>query len=185
MARMASDDRALIRELIDRLGRISAAEEWSETLNPAQRAALGYLARANRFSRAPSQVADFLCTTRGTASQTLKALERKALIVAVASANDKRSIRYDVTESGRAALESEDAVDAAIAALSDAEAGALRVGLERVARAALARRGRRPFGLCRACRHHQERGAAAHCALLDEALQPFERDQLCHEHSAP
>jgi len=69
-----------IRELIERLARVSAADEWADDLNPTQKAALAYLARANQYSRSPSQVAEFLAATRGTVSQTLKALARKGLI---------------------------------------------------------------------------------------------------------
>jgi DNA-binding MarR family transcriptional regulator len=96
-----TDDRdhtRFISDLIDRLGRLNAAEEWNGPLNPSQFAALSYLARANRFSRAPSHVADYLATTRGTASQTLKALARKELIAESRLEEDKRSIRYDVTD---------------------------------------------------------------------------------------
>jgi DNA-binding MarR family transcriptional regulator len=88
-------------------------------LNAAQRGALAYLARANQFSRAPSNVADYLCTTRGTASQTLKALERKGFVVKVVSPADKRSIAYDITEKGQLALETPSALDAALATLPD------------------------------------------------------------------
>ena len=81
----APTDTQTIRDLIDRLTRLAAAEEWNGPLNPSQFAALNYLARANRFSRATSHVADFLATTRGTASQTLKALSRKELIAETSS----------------------------------------------------------------------------------------------------
>ena len=96
-----SDTRAL-SELILRLARLELAGAWQDDLNPAQRAALAYLARANRFSRAPSQVADYLGTTRGTVSQTLKALDSKGHIAAEAAPGDRRSIRYRVTDRGRA-----------------------------------------------------------------------------------
>jgi len=62
-----------IDDLVERLARISAADNWAEALNPPQRAALSYLSRANRVLRCPSHMA----VTRGTASQTLKSLERK------------------------------------------------------------------------------------------------------------
>ena len=61
-----------IRTLIERLAKITTAVDWQDGLNPAQYNALSYLALANRYSRSPSHVADYLCTTRGTASQTLK-----------------------------------------------------------------------------------------------------------------
>src|SRR5258708_19226642 len=44
-------------------------------LSPAQWMALRFFARANSFSRTPSAFAEFQATTRGTASQAIKALE--------------------------------------------------------------------------------------------------------------
>ena len=86
-----------IRTLIERLAKITTAVDWQDGLNPAQYNALSYLALANRYSRSPSHVADYLCTTRGTASQTLKSLEQKGFIHSVASATDKRSTTYQMT----------------------------------------------------------------------------------------
>ena len=37
------------RDLVDRLFRLSAAGDWAEALNPTQRMALAYLARATGF----------------------------------------------------------------------------------------------------------------------------------------
>ena len=182
---MTSDHPARIRELLDRIGRIAAAEEWSDDLNPAQRSALSYLARANRFSRSPSNVADYLCTTRGTASQTLKALERKGLVTPVRSAADKRSISYDVTEEGRAAMATPSDLNAAIDRLPDSEADALLAALEATLRDVLSSRGQREFGVCRTCRYHQPGEDGATCALLNVSLVPMEAGQICHEHQAP
>ena len=61
---------------LERLTRLMRAGEHEGGLNPAQWEALRYLARANRFSRTPAALADFLGTTRGTVSQTVIALER-------------------------------------------------------------------------------------------------------------
>lgn len=83
-----------IRTLIERLAKITAAIEWQDGLNPAQYNALSYLALANKYSRSPSHVADYLCTIRGTASQTLKSLEQKGFIRSIASTTDKRSNNY-------------------------------------------------------------------------------------------
>ena len=76
------------QDLVDRLYRLNAARDWADTLNPTQRMALAYLARANRFSRCPSHVAEYMALTRGTASQTLKALVRKKLIRSQRSSKD-------------------------------------------------------------------------------------------------
>ncbi|MBK6467267.1 MAG: MarR family transcriptional regulator [Rhodobacter sp.] len=172
-------------ELILRLARLAEAEAWAQGLNPAQAAALAYLGRANRFSRAPSQVADWLGATRGTVSQTLKALAARGLVEEDASPRDRRSISYGLTEAGRAALSHPAPLDHAAAALPEAAALAAAQALARVLGDLLARQGNRPFGLCRTCRHHQPRGGAgAWCGLLSQPLAPEEAMQICHEHAA-
>lgn len=181
-----TDDRdhtRFISDLIDRLGRLNAAEEWNGPLNPSQFAALSYLARANRFSRAPSHVADYLATTRGTASQTLKALARKELIAESRLEEDKRSIRYDVTDDGHALLAAQSAMSAAISALEATNAEALKDGLTALVMKLLEQRGAKSFGLCKECSHHQSTDAGGYCNLLDVPLKPREAEQICHEHT--
>ena len=62
-------------ELLLQVGRFVQAEGYDGELSPAQWMALRYFARANPFSRNPSAFAEFQATTRGTASQAIKALE--------------------------------------------------------------------------------------------------------------
>lgn len=182
---MIDSARSRSRDLFERLARVSAADEWTGDLNPTQLAALSYLARANRFSRAPSQVADYLAATRGTVSQTLRALARKGLIAEHRSELDKRSISYDLTESGRDALRRETALDAAIDALDAGEIAALDRGLEALAVTLLSARGMRAFGICNTCRHFRRdaeaRSGEGACALLRVQLMPDETHQICHE----
>lgn len=173
-----------LRALLDRIARMHAAEDWASDLNPAQRSTLDYLARANRFSRAPSHVADYLCTTRGTASQSLKALERKRLVETEVVAGDRRSKSYRLTAKGRQIAGAAGALDAALEDLRPNDAEALRAGLDALARSLLSARNHRPFGLCKTCKFHQLRPAGAHCALLDTPLADQETIQICHEHTA-
>lgn len=180
---MTDADPGTLRALIERLGRLVAAEQWSADLNPPQAAALGYLARANRFSRAPSQVADYLGATRGTVSQTLIALQRKGLVAAEPSRADRRSLSYSVTAAGRALL-AETELDRVLARVPEAEA--LAAGLHAVLAGLLAARGGRAFGTCRTCVHHEARDAGGgYCRLLSEPLLPEEAGQVCHEQVAP
>ena len=51
--------------LIDRLERLARLGDAPGGINPAQWKALRYLARANRFSRTPAALADYLASTRG------------------------------------------------------------------------------------------------------------------------
>jgi len=170
-----------IRELLERLARINAAEEWQEDLNPTQWAALAYLARANRFSRAPSQVADYLAATRGTVSQTLKALARKQLVNEVRSDTDRRWISYELTDEGRLRLNRATLLGRTLECLPDDQVNTLADGLTTLATSMLHARNLRPFGICNQCRHFHKTGDGAACTLLKIDLKPSEIDQICHE----
>lgn len=170
-----------IRELINRLARLDAAANWDEALNPVQVAALEYLARANRFSRAPSQVADYLGTTRGTMSQTLKALVRKGYVGERRSEIDKRSISFDLTEEGRAVAARRGDLLEAISGLPDAAQAHLSDSLSTLLKRQLRRNNGRQFGICHSCAHHRVTQDGPYCALLSVPLLPQEPDQICHE----
>ncbi len=181
---MQSTDEIDILDMIERLARLAHAQSWGADLNPAQRAALSYLARANRFSRTPSVVANYLDATRGTVSQTLKALARKGLIAETRSDTDRRSIRYDITPAGEDALAGTPDIALAISALSGAEKTGLKQGLQAALAMALSQRGSRGFGICKTCRHHDTSGANPYCSLLQVALTSAEAEEMCGEHEA-
>lgn len=171
-----------MRDLIERVARINAADEWRDDLNPTQWAALSYLARANRFSRSPSQVAAFMSATRGTVSQTLKALARKELIAEIRSETDRRWISYAVGPKGRQVLDRSTVIDEAIETLGSSRIQSLIEGLEALVRGALKARDQRSFGLCKTCPHHKSKRAGAYCMLLHEELTREEAEQICFEH---
>lgn len=173
-----------IRALITRLARLDASEIWDDALNPAQVAALDYLSRANRFSRAPSHVADYLGTTRGTTSQTLKALARKGYVSERRSETDKRSISYELTEAGHATAGRSKALEAAINTMPDIEQTRLGDSLSALLVRQLRENGGRPFGLCKTCAHHRVTDNGLRCALLSLPLLPDEAEQICHEQTA-
>jgi len=171
-----------LRALIDRLARLASADDWKGGLNPSQVAVLSYLARANRFSRAPSHAAAFLGTTRGTVSQTFKSLLGKGLVVEHRSASDRRRISFDLSAAGREALMCPTTFDNALCAIGAADRAALEQGVAAFLRALVAVRGGQPFGLCRTCRYHEPTAKGGYCKLLDVALQSAEADQICHEY---
>ena len=173
-----------IRALINRLARLDASETWEDDLNPVQISALEYLSHANRFSRAPSHVAEYLGTTRGTMSQTLKALTRKGYVSETRSETDKRSIRYDLTDGGMAMAGRTAALAAAIETLPADQQAALSDILAGVLTKRLTARGARAFGVCRDCVYHRKTGDGAFCTLLSLPLATEEGDQICHEQVA-
>lgn len=162
--------------LLDRVARLHAARRRAVALTDAQCAALEYLAQANRFSRSPSVIADYLATTRGTASQTLKALAEKGLIAEEEAEGDRRQRRYGLTESGRAMVAGWLAVPGG--ADTDVALRAARVLLQSL----VAATGGKTFGLCRNCRYHAVgAGGVPACSLLKITLALEEVGQLCHE----
>jgi DNA-binding MarR family transcriptional regulator len=80
------------------------AGEHEGGLNPAQWEALRYLSRANRFSNSPIALTRFLGSTKGTISQTIKALERKGFITKAPRQDEGRSICLSLTPKGAEAL---------------------------------------------------------------------------------
>lgn len=172
-----------IAELLDRIARLHGARRRSAALPEAQVAALDYLARANRFSRTPSAVADYLAATRGTVSQTLIALARKGLVTEEPAPGDRRSRVYSLTQAGQAEI-------AGIGSGPDWDSGGagtkarLVVGLRAALAAMIRDSGGRSFGLCRTCLHHRPCGDGAFCALLAVALTVAEADEICVEHQA-
>lgn len=175
--------------LIDRLERL--ARSGTSELNPAQWEALRFLGRANRFSRTPAALADYLASTRGTVSQTLIALEQKGYVERRPSARDGRSIDVHLTRMGERTLrrdpliglarEIEHAAGERIEALVEVLASALR--------SAIARNGGRAFGVCHTCRYFRRDAtktlpAPHHCALLDEPLSDADSQAICAEQQA-
>lgn len=176
--------------LIDRLGRLARAADHRGGLNPAQREALRYLGRANRFSRSPAALAEYLGATRGTVSQSLIALEAKGYVTREPHPRDRRAVALGLTAAGRAALKDDDAVAllaAAVAAGTDAAAATLARLLEATLAAAIARNGGRAFGVCRTCRHFRAEAYAGtarphRCALLGVPLAEADAGAICVEH---
>ncbi|MCK0140666.1 MarR family transcriptional regulator [Aliiroseovarius sp. F47248L] len=171
-----------IKDLITRLARIEASESWEADLNPAQRAALDYLAQANRFSRSPSHAAAYLGTTRGTTTQTFKALARKGYVSEHRSQTDKRSISYNLTEAGSRCLDGQSLLERALPDIDPTERAQLDQGLQSLLRVAVRQNSFKPFGICRTCRHFQTRQNGGYCTLLEQPLEPAETAQICHEH---
>ena len=171
-----------IHDLIDRISRISAAEHWVGDLNPAQLAALSYLAKANQYSRAPSQVAEYLSAMRGTVSNTLKALVRKGLIEEQKSTTDRRRTSYTISEKGLTALNFDTSIDVVLAEMDENEIALVVQGLKSFVRKLLHTRDARSFGICSTCQYHQKQAKGPYCALLNVFLAPSEPAQICFEH---
>src|SRR4029079_9135990 len=99
MAKIETDGSGIVQAL-ERLSRLMRAGEFGDGLNPAPWEALRFLARANRFSNSPCALTRSLGATKGTISQTVKALERKKLIAKSERPGEKRSVVLRLTAGG-------------------------------------------------------------------------------------
>ena len=170
-----------IREMLNRIARLDAAEAWAGDLNPSQRSALKYLSRANRFSRSPSHIAEYLGTTRGTISQTLKSLKGKGYVSETRATTDKRAITYELTTKGHAAATQGNGLADEILNLDASESMALETALAGVLRGILDKNNGRPFGVCHTCKHFSPKVKGGFCSLLSLQLTQDDIRQICHE----
>ncbi|MEO1034957.1 MAG: MarR family winged helix-turn-helix transcriptional regulator [Pseudomonadota bacterium] len=175
-----------INALIERLGRLGRSGRGEDAMNPVQWESLAYFARANRFSRSPGALTEYLGATKGTVSQTINSLERKGLVRKRVAAEDRRAISVDLTRSGEKMLAAKlpSAVDDALAGLSAVERRQLGRSLEKVLSGALQRRDMQHFGLCRTCRFFQRNhadGDPHRCGLLEEPLRDSDAELICRE----
>ena len=174
--------------LIDRLERLARFGEQADRLNPAQWDALRYLARANRFSRTPAAVADYLASTRGTVSRTLASLESKGYVSRDQSSRDGRSVVFALTREAEKALKRDPLLTMAkdVEQATGGNVAELLDGLRRTLREAIARNNGRAFGACFSCRHFRAHIRPAsrtphHCALLNEPLSEADSYSICVE----
>ncbi|MCY1348048.1 hypothetical protein D9M68_381210 [compost metagenome] len=155
-------------------------------LQPIQLSALMYLARCNRYSNTPLGVTDYLGLTKGTVSQSLKALEAKGLLVKSQSARDKRSVHLELTEPARVLLAAvlPPSFLAEAAARMGPRAGELESLLSELLRNVQRSQDVPGFGLCKTCRFHRRVDGGPWCGLTDEPLGVPDAELICREHQA-
>ena len=181
------DGRAIAWPL-ERLARVLRAREHEDGLNPAQREALRYLARANRFSNTAQALTRYLGATKGTISQTLMALERKGLIAK--AARDARVVRLTLTEKGREALLHDPWTELAAGAeeLGGKTRRRMQRGLEELLAQQLKRAGLASYGVCASCRYFREKGRDGDvrgphlCMLFEDSLSAEDAQRICVAH---
>ena len=182
-------------ELLVQVGRLVQAEGYDGELSPAQWMALRYFARANSFSRTPSAFAEFQATTRGTASQAIKALEAGGYLVRHRSKADGRSDSQRQTSKGKKALLRDpfEVLVRAVDSLDAKEQTAMQHALHQVLTPVAASGAHRRFGVCEDCVHFGREmccnpsstgPSAAECLLLAVPIQPEDAGLLCVHFSA-
>ena len=142
-------------ELLLLVGRLVQAEGYQGELSPAQWMALRYFARANSFSRTPSAFAAFQATTRGTASQAIKALEAGGYLGRQRSQADGRSVTLKLTDKGHEAVVRDpfEVLVRAVGSLDAEKQSAMRGAMHQVLATVVASGAHRHFGICEDCTH--------------------------------
>jgi DNA-binding MarR family transcriptional regulator len=184
-----TDGRMIVWPL-ERLARLMRAREHEDGLNPAQREALRFLSRANRFSNSPGSLTRYLGATKGTVSQTVMALERKGFITKSLRAGGRKTISLTLTDKGKAALARDPWSGLAKAAdeLGGKTRRRLARGLSELLEGELLRSGLASFGACSTCRYFRERGRSDDakgphlCMLFEEPLTEDDAGRICREH---
>jgi DNA-binding MarR family transcriptional regulator len=177
-------------ELLLLAGRFVQAEGYDGELSPAQWMALRYFARANPFSRTPSAFAEFQATTRGTASQAIKALEAGGYVVRQRSKADKRSVSLQLTSKGKKALAGDpfEVLVRAVDLLDAKERIAMHHALHQVLTTLAASAAHRRFGVCQDCAYlggemrcnpTSASSLALECLLLGVPIQSEDAGLLC------
>lgn len=179
-----------IIDLIERLGRIARGARHAEGMKPAQWEALRFLAHANKLSRTPGALADFLSSTRGTVSQTLIALEKKGLVKRTTSTGDGRVKQLELTADGHAVVRRDplNTLEDALREVDDKDG--LASSLERILGNIIRQNGNHQFGVCQGCRHFAVDAASDHakgphkCLLIGEPLNSDDSHRICRAHEA-
>ena len=173
-------------DVIDRLSRLVRAGRQQTDMVPAQREALSYLSRANRFSRTPGALAQYFGATKGTVSQTVIALERRGLVKKEVNPADARSVRIDLTEHGRElAFEAPvEPLARAMQSLSGPRRAEIDQAFSVLLSAMITENGGKTFGVCRMCRHFEQvgrhpAGGPHRCRLLDAPLSTADSELIC------
>jgi DNA-binding MarR family transcriptional regulator len=169
-------------ELLLLVGRLVQADGYEGELSPAQWMALRFFARANSFSRTPSAFAEFQATTRGTASQAIKALEAGGYLVRQRSNADGRSVTLRLTDKGYEVVARDpfEALVRAVGSLDPQQQTAMREALHRVLASLAASGTHQHFGVCADCAHLSgEMNAIPECLLFGATIEPDDAVLLC------
>lgn len=171
-----------IAEYVERLGRSVQGVAYACGLNPAQWAALRYFSRANRFSRTVGAFAQYQGTTRGTATQTVKALLEKGYLRRHSNKQDHRSFHLELSAKALEILKKDPLQElvTAAGALSSKQSYEVIIALTRMLEYVSSKHGQPLFGLCGlSCRYLCENNTPGkHCYQCELYGEPINSEEL-------
>jgi len=147
---------------------------------------LDYLMRCNKYSNTPAATANYLGMTRGTISQSLMILEKKAYIEKVPDASDKRVVHLLLLPEGIKIFSSirPTALFARAATILEENGVFPDEKIFTQALTALQKaNASKSFGFCKTCNHFTRKSNGFHCGLTKEKLNKRDSEKICQEHS--
>ncbi|MCE9685622.1 MarR family winged helix-turn-helix transcriptional regulator [Shewanella sp. AS16] len=158
------------------------------TVPAVQLSALRYLSICNHYSDTVTGVTEYLGLTKGTVSQSLKALEERQWLVKRLDPKDKRIVHLRPTQTGLALIQrlaTLQVLENALAQLGAEAEQQLTVLLHELLTQMQQQESRKSFGICSSCRFHQHRDGRPFCGLTREPLPDDAIGLICREHQAP
>jgi len=141
--------------------------------------------------RRRSALSEYLGVTRGTASQTLIALEEKGYIERARSREDRRGVELLLTQKGSDLVGQDPlcCIEQAATGLADTCRAEVADGLQQVVTALQRASGHARFGPCFGCAHLRRDGEAAmpavcRCALTGDVLDPADLGKICVDYNS-
>ncbi|MCM2679549.1 MarR family winged helix-turn-helix transcriptional regulator [Echinimonas agarilytica] len=153
-------------------------------LQPVHLEALSYLNICNRYSDTPQAVTDYLGSTKGTVSQTLKILESKHLIEKVKDPDDKRVVHLKLTVDGQHCIDNcypPEGFGKVLEEFDETAATALNKQLKQILASYQSQAGREGFGVCQQCHYNRSTSHGFQCGLTEDVLSEHDATLICRE----
>ena len=180
-------------DLIERISSLLRSEirttGMDYDLQPIQLNVLHFLTQSNRYSDTLLGVTEYFGLTKGTLSQTVKALESKGLIKKVTDKQDGRVTHLHVTRQGKKLVETllpPQKAQKTWEILTEKNQAQLIEGLQEFLQTMQETNGMKSFGVCQTCRFNTKRGEGKFfCELTQENLSETDVTLLCREYQTP
>ncbi len=175
--------------LIERISNLLRSEERKKFaaigLQPVHVQVLDYLSTCNRFSDTPAAVAEYLCLTKGTISQSIQVLERKNYVEKSQDHQDGRVVHLELSVKGKQLLDEMKPLDIFAKAqqvISTQGFSTLEAALNSILSELQKANNAKSFGVCQSCANFIAVENHYLCNLTQLPLSQADAKKICREH---
>ena len=147
---------------------------------------LEYLSFCNKYSDTPAAIANYLGMTRGTVSQTLIILEKRAFIQKNRDSVDKRVFHIQLIPKGLETLKKAKPTELFQRAAEILQGDQSKIEGNDIFIAALSALQKandsNSFGVCKTCKNFTSKPKGFFCELTQEKLSKSDSEKVCQEH---